>query len=152
MKLIKMKQTCKQCGKNCEGEYCFQHKPRKALRKTSFIEKIKDYQYSYMDSVIKINALLEKEGKNYMYERDEFFLSIWKKRPHKCENCNVNLGKKPLSYMFDHILEKEKYPELKLEEDDIWLLCLECHDNKTRSNLSDKMKEKIKITKEIFDI
>ena len=132
-----MKQKCKICGANSESEYCFQHKPRKALKKSryttsSMIEKMRDYQYSYMDTMSKINNLLEKEGKNDIYERNEFFLKIWKKRPHKSEISGEPLGKEPLSVFFHHILSKEKYPEACLDEENIILLTLIEHDNVER--------------------
>jgi 5-methylcytosine-specific restriction endonuclease McrA len=80
-----------------------------------------------------------------------FFLQVWnKKQKHECENCGKWLGNEPLSYMFDHLLEKSKYPELKYTEENIMLVCLECHDNKTRGFLTDLVKEKIKIVKEKF--
>ena len=80
----------------------------------------------------------------------EMFLDIWKKRPHRCENCDTHLGSEPLSYMFDHILEKSKYPDLRYEEKNICMLCLDCHSDKTNCKLSNFMKEKIKKVKEIF--
>jgi 5-methylcytosine-specific restriction endonuclease McrA len=82
----------------------------------------------------------------------EFFLQIWNKgKGHYCENCKKWLGKEPLSYMFDHVLEKNKYPELKYEEENIMLLCLECHDNKTRGNLTDFIIERIQKVREKFE-
>ena len=113
---------CKTCGKNAESDYCFQHKPRKALaKKSSFLHKKLDKS--------------EEVIRNISEMRD-FFLQIWRKSNiHTCENCGKWLGKEPLSYMFDHVLEKSKYPELKYEEENIMLLCLECHDNKTRGNM-----------------
>jgi hypothetical protein len=53
--------------------------------------------------------------------------------------------------MFDHILEKNKYPALKLEEDNIMMLCLDCHDNKTRGFLSEKMLQRLDEVKKRFD-
>ena len=132
---------CKTCGKNCDGDYCFRCKPRKPLLKTVF--KVKKYQHKYNDTINKLDAVIEQW---------EFFYTIWKKRQHICENCSTPLGKEPLSYMFDHILEKSKYPELKFEEQNIWLLCLECHENKTNCNFSEIMVEKLKETKEIFNL
>lgn len=88
----------------------------------------------------KRKAELEKQ------ERDtdmEFYLSIWNSREHICEYCGAKLGKEPLTVYFDHILEKSKYPELRYNEKNIWLLCMTCHDNKSRGNLSDSMKQKI---------
>jgi len=81
-----------------------------------------------------------------------FFLEIWKERPHKCINCKKWLGNEPLSYMFDHLLEKSKYPELKYEELNICILCLECHDNKTRGFVSETIKKLIEIVKNQFNI
>ena len=126
---------CKTCGKNAESEYCFQHKPRKQLQqrgnKPSLTAKKK-----------------VSDGKSHQMR--EMFMDVWKKRPHRCENCNVHLGSEPLSYMFDHVLEKSKYPDLRYEEENICMLCLDCHSDKTNCKLSDFMKEKIKKVKEIF--
>jgi 5-methylcytosine-specific restriction endonuclease McrA len=119
---------CKTCGKNAESEYCFLHKPRKALRKTVILEKN-----------VKKSSNSGKKS-----DLHEFFLHIWKNRQkHDCENCGKWLGKEPLSYMFDHLLEKSKYPDLAKEEDNIMLVCLECHDNKTRGFLTDFVRQKI---------
>lgn len=88
-----------------------------------------------------------------IYKRNEFFLGIWKNKfPHKCENCSVFLGYEPLSYMFDHCLEKSKYPEYEYEEDNIMYLCLECHDRKTRGYLSPIMLNKQKQLKKQYNI
>jgi len=128
---------CKTCGKNAESDYCFQHKPRKALaKKSSLLTKKLDKS--------------EEVIRNISEMRD-FFLQIWRKsNVHTCENCGKWLGKEPLSYMFDHVLEKSKYPELKYEEENIMLLCLECHDNKTRENLTDLVREKIEKVRKKF--
>lgn len=119
---------CKTCGKNAESEFCFRCKPRKALRKSAIMEKnVKKSSYNGKKS-----------------DLHEFFLQLWKKYPkHECENCGKWLGKEPLSYMFDHLLEKSKYPDLAKEEDNIMLVCLECHDNKTRGFLTDLVRQKI---------
>lgn len=83
----------------------------------------------------------------------QFFLSIWKtKHPHKCENCGKFLGYEPLSYMFDHTLEKKKYPEYKYDIENIMYLCLECHDNKTRGFLSPFIHMRIKQLKEKYNL
>jgi 5-methylcytosine-specific restriction endonuclease McrA len=117
---------CKTCGKNAESEYCFLHKPRKALSKMS------SFRVKKLDNSRKTSDL------------HEFFLQIWDKNPkHECENCGKWLGKEPLSYMFDHLLEKSKYPDLATEEDNIMIVCLECHDNKTRGFLTDLVRQKI---------
>ena len=125
--------NCKTCGKSAESEYCFQHKPRKPLaqtRMTSTATKSKNID-----------------------EMRNFFLDIWKTRQdHKCENCKKWLGNEPLTYMFDHVLEKSKYPDLKYEEENIMYLCLHCHDKKTRGHYSDVTKERIEYLKNKFKI
>jgi hypothetical protein len=110
---------CKTCGKNADSEYCFAHKSRKPLpsgrgltsRKSSLLPQ-----------------KLDKSSSKFL-EMREFFLSIWKKRPHRSEISSVYLGKEAMSTYFHHILPKEKYPEACLDEENIILLTLEEHSN-----------------------
>ncbi len=121
--MIGVKNKCLKCGAKADSEYCFKHKPKKQLQKN---EKTLQMQ--------------------------EMFLSIWKKKKHYCENCNVYLGNEAKSYMFDHLLEKSKYSELTLEEDNIMITCLNCHATKTNGHYSEYVKERIKKVKEMFNI
>jgi hypothetical protein len=105
-----MKSKCKTCGRNCEGEYCFKHKPRKPLPVGNTLVKM--YQKRKEDD-----------------EMRSFFLWIWKKRIHFSEVSSKKLGSEPLSVFFHHILPKEKYPEAAYDEENIILLTLEEHDN-----------------------
>lgn len=57
----------------------------------------------------------------------EFFLSIWKKRPHRSEVSGVFLGNEPLTVFFHHILPKHKYEHLSLDDKNIILLTFEEH-------------------------
>ena len=100
---------CKVCGKNSESEYCFAHKPRKALPKAR--KNLKGYK---------------KETSTD--EMRNFFLSIWKKRSHFSEVSGKFLGKEPLTIFFHHILPKEKYPDAQFDEENIILLTWEEHD------------------------
>ena len=59
----------------------------------------------------------------------EFFVSIWKKRSHRSEVSSENLGREPLSVFFHHILPKEKYKDVALDEENIILLTLDEHTN-----------------------
>lgn len=127
---------CKTCGKNSESEYCFIHKPRKPLPSGKGF------------STVKLNKL----DKSPSFDMKSFFLEIWNKRKkHECENCGKWLGKEPLSYMFDHLLEKNKHPDLKDEEDNIMLVCLECHDLKTRGFITDFVRAKIEEVRKKFN-
>ena len=105
---------CKTCGANAESEYCFRHKPRKPLPKTSsrFAKKLDKSE----EEIRKIS------------EMREFFLQLWRKRPHYSEVSGKWLGKEPLTIFFHHILSKEKYPQACLDEENIVFLTLEEHE------------------------
>lgn len=107
---------------------------RKPLKRTPFKRKRKEVDVQEIE-------------KQY-----NFFLSIWRKRSPYCAICGRYLGREPLSYMFDHILEKSKYPALKYEESNIVLVCLDCHDKKSRGFTNDKYEELIKKVKNLFGI
>ena len=112
--------TCKTCGKNCDGEYCFQHKPRKQLMsKGKPMRKVR---------LGIISEELFNEAKKEIEEMQEFFLKIWKKRLHYSQVSMDYLGDEPLSIFFHHILPKEKYPEAAFDEENIILLTLNEHD------------------------
>ena len=111
---------CKTCGKNCDGEYCFQHKARKPLSTGKGLTSRKMVNSS--------NKALQSNNDGYKLQR-EMFLSIWKKRPHKSEVSGDYLGSEPMSTYFHHILPKEKYQEACLDEENIILLTLEEHSN-----------------------
>jgi len=82
----------------------------------------------------KMSSLLHKkldkseEVNRNISDRNEFFLQIWKKRPHKSEISGEFLGNEPLTVFFHHILPKEKYPLGALDEENIILLTLQEHD------------------------
>lgn len=109
-----MKQKCKHCNCTSESEYCFRHKPRKAMSKMS-------------SKLHKKPDSLEEKHRN-ISERNELFLHIWTNRPHKSEVSGVFLGNEALSTFFHHILPKSKYPQAALDEENIILLSLEEHD------------------------
>lgn len=132
--------NCKTCSKKCDGDYCFRCKPKKPLMKST-ISSFKPFK-------VKSN---KESTVNYLEKRNAFFMTIWKKRKHNCESCNTFLFDEVKSYHFDHVLEKQKYPELAFEEDNIMLLCLECHSNKTNAYYSDLMKERINKVKLLFN-
>ncbi len=111
---------CKTCGKNSDGEYCFQHKARKPLSTGK----------GFSTKMSGISSIKSKKAVNdgHIIQR-EFFLSIWKKRKHHSEVSGTYLGSEPMSTYFHHILAKEKYPEACLDEENIILLTLEEHSN-----------------------
>ena len=61
----------------------------------------------------------------------EFFLSIWRKRPHRSEISGQPLGKEPLSTYFHHIIEKSHIlygKQAIYDEENIILLTAEEHE------------------------
>lgn len=114
---------------------CLKHFPRTPLQKSALKNKKKN----------------KDETINYLLRRNEFFEAIWKKRKHYCEECGVFLGHIPMSYHFDHILEKSKYPDLSFEENNVQILCLDCHSKKTNGFISEKVRQRIEDVKKLFD-
>jgi hypothetical protein len=104
---------CKTCGKNADSEYCFRCKPRRPLAQTS----------GFKQMVQKISNSLD------VVHMHKMFMHIWDRRPHNSEVSGERLSSPPSSAYFHHILEKEKYPEAKFDEENIILLTLDEHHN-----------------------
>lgn len=68
----------------------------------------------------------KNKAKKITGERD-LFLEIWVERPHYCVKCGKHLGRDPRSFYFSHIKSKGSHPELRLDKNNIELLCRECH-------------------------
>ena len=117
---------CKTCEKNCEGDYCFSHKPRRKMTKrtTSVLkDSIRKYHPDNRYNQMTGELVSDHDLQVIM------FMDIWKKRPHLSEVSGNYLGMEPLSTYFHHILPKSKYPELRLVEENIILLTLDEHAN-----------------------
>lgn len=82
----------------------------------------------------------------------EFFFHLWNKRPHYCTICGAWLGNEPRSYFFDHLLEKERYQQLKYKEENTAFLCLPCHDLKSRGFFPSSYALLIEKTKKLFGV
>ena len=148
---------CKTCGKNANSEYCFKCKPRKPLssgkKPTLSGKKSLSVGISQQMSRISDKNAQTVQNNKQPSEMNQFFMRYWKEnKQHTCEVCRVWLGSTPLTYMFDHVLEKSKYPHLAFEEENIMYLCLHCHDKKTRGHYSDVTKERIEYLKNKFKI
>lgn len=108
--------NCKTCSKNCIGEYCFLHKPKKKLASKKL--------YPKPISIEKINEVFENTKK-----MKEFFWSIWEKRPHKSELNGEILFSPPSSAYFHHIIPKENCEQGKFDEENIIILSIDQHTN-----------------------
>ena len=99
----------------------------------------------------KIKSDTEKINEHFLRENQwTFFLSIWEERPHYSQISGIYLGKVPKTWMFDHLLEKGKYPELAFEKENIILCTFEEHEAKTMGNPLPRHKELINQAKEAF--
>jgi len=82
-----------------------------------------------MSSFLRKKLNKSEEVNRNISNRNDLFLQIWEKRPHKSEVSGEYLGKEPLTVFFHHILPKEKYPEACFDEENIILLTLDEHTN-----------------------
>lgn len=57
----------------------------------------------------------------------QLFEEIWNERKHICMKCGVSLGDDPKPIYFSHILSRGAHSELKMDKNNIELLCMECH-------------------------
>jgi hypothetical protein len=122
-----MKNECKTCKAKCEGEYCFRHKPRKPIPKS----RAENKSPILRKNAKKMSSLFTKKLDNSSHnslKMNEFFMTIWNKKPHRSEISGISLGKEPLTIFFHHILPKEKYPQACFDEENIILLTWEEHD------------------------
>lgn len=126
---------CKTCGKNSDSEYCFQHKPRKQLQQRGEKPTLSSKKGLSVGKSTQKSSLFQKKLDKFestireISEMRDFFLQLWKKRPHYSEVSGKWLGKEPMSTYFHHILSKEKYPQACFDEENIILLTLEEHSN-----------------------
>lgn len=68
----------------------------------------------------------KSDGKRHTGEKG-LFLKIWSQRPHYCVKCGKWLGDEPKAVFFSHIKSKGAHPELRLDPNNIELLCSDCH-------------------------
>lgn len=97
-------------------------------------------------------VLKEQEEKHKMYD---FFQEIFDSTPpedRRCQSCGKLLQSPAKSFYFDHLIEKSKRPDLKLEKDNIFLTCFTCHALKTDGHPTEDHQKAIEKAKERFGI
>lgn len=71
----------------------------------------------------------DQDGSKEEREKDlAFYQEIWDERPHYCYETGQWLGNEPLTVFFHHLLEKEMYPELRYEKENVVLVSWRTHD------------------------
>ena len=137
--MIKKKKNCEKCE--------FPKIWSKNLCKNCFTKLNPPKKIQYKTAKQKVKDIAKKEYTNKQFE---MFFDIWSKRRHYCESCGLWLGNEPLSVFFDHLLEKSKYPEFALMENNIYLCCGECHTKRHLGYPTPKHLTAIKEAKEYF--
>lgn len=135
--MIKKKKVCK----NCNVEQ-FIWKAGLCKSCSSILNPPKKISYKSAKQKIK-----DVEKKKYTIKQFNLFYDIWAKRRHYCESCGLWLGNEPLSIFFDHLLEKSKYEQFALMEENIFLCCYNCHSKKTNGFPTEKHKKAIEQAK-----
>lgn len=135
--MIKKKKVCK----NCNVEQ-FIWKAGLCKSCSSILNPPKKISYKSAKQKIK-----DIEKKEYTSKQFSMFYDIWAKRRHYCESCGLWLGNEPLSIFFDHLLEKSKYEQFALMEENIFLCCYNCHSKKTNGFPTEKHKKAIEQAK-----
>ena len=70
------------------------------------------------------------EQKQATTELHEWLRSLWDKMPQgtkKCRSCSGPIFGDFKPIYFDHLLFKDKYPQYRMTEANIWFLCGDCH-------------------------
>ena len=81
------------------------------------------------------------------------FQKLWEALPKikRCWSCDARIfgPNKPLYW--DHLLEKNKYPELRLEPKNLFFCCGDCHQKKNMGWPTVKHKEAIEQAKQLLN-
>lgn len=134
------KYNCPTCHKPCEDPRgCFSHKPRKPLKSGGKIAVKPRTAQQKMKTQIAIDRMWQ------------LFLEVWEERGPYSEIDGAYLGKEPRSYMFDHLLPKETFPEVQYEKWNILMVTLDQHSNKHNGYPHPTHQEAINKAKEVYN-
>lgn len=122
--------TCSKCG---ELKYIVNR--TKILCDDCNFKRLHDglsrFQYKALNGKIKpckeVKRRKIKRKKKAPTGERELFAKIWKERKHICTHCGLQLPEPMRSFYFSHIKSKGAFPELRLVESNIELVCLQCH-------------------------
>lgn len=84
-------------------------------------------EFSFMKKITEKQKQKEQDYKAFKAMMLSVFMDIWYERKHNSEVSGRWLGKEPLTIFFHHILPKSKYPEARLDKENIILLTFEEH-------------------------
>lgn len=137
------KKICSGCGKEAyifskgKCKLCQPKKPLKSKKKAINKISVKGKQK-------------KEEKKEYLVKQFELFEKHWNLKPHYCESCGKWLGNENNLCFHDHLVEKSKRRDLALEIDNLFLVCMDCHNLKTNGFPTENHKKAIEIAKEKY--
>lgn len=123
-------------------------------RKIKKCKICKSEVYIYKQGMCKLCSFKFRKDEEKQKEIKERTLCIhramynfWEKSNKRCSCCNSKLPKDFCTYMVDHLLEKGVYPQFSLSEDNMYIVCFDCHNKKTNGYPLEKHKIAIKEAK-----
>ena len=108
-----MSKRCKECwvlNQNPLLKYCIGHANMNKGIKSSQVKKISSKRKKRLSG----------------YSEKDMFKDIWNERPHICVDCNRYL-QEAKAHNFSHIKSKWSRPDLRMDKDNIEILCFRCH-------------------------
>lgn len=96
----------------------------------------------------------EKRANQEKWEKDkEFYQHIWDTRPHICSSCNNPIYGELRTTYIEHVLEKgnDRFAHLRYCEDNIRVICQDCHSLKSNGFPTEKYQEIIDETLKKFN-
>ena len=125
---------CKICGRiklivNRKYGVCIECNHYRLYGETIIETKRKEALAKREAQVKKKSKPLTTKTKRKPTGEKAMFLEIWSEREHYCANteCRKFLGAIPMPIFFSHRKSKGAYPELRLDKNNIDLLCPTCH-------------------------
>lgn len=77
---------------------------------------------------ISERGLIKKEEKAEQTKKQfKLFDKLWKEQPHFCRACGNYLGEENKSIFWDHLLPKSKFDCYRFTEENLYLVCFNCH-------------------------
>lgn len=93
-------------------------RPERVVKGTTSLERLLGEQKVFRASTLTTKRKPTGEG--------ALFEEIWNERRHQCEACFKPIDE-ACSHNFSHALPKNAYPDYRLDERNIDLLCMDCH-------------------------
>ena len=135
-------------AKKCKIEGCNYPVWSKGLCKSHTPKKPLNSKKKAINKISEKGKQKKEEKKEYLVKQFELFEKHWNLKPHYCESCGKWLGNENNICFHDHLIEKSKRRDLALEIDNLFLVCMGCHNLKTNGFPTENHKKAIEKVKE----